>query len=160
MNGLIKFAQESDRLQVLAAAMYVRHPLAGIAAVIAVQHGGHRIHAQSIDVKMLQPFQRTGDQEAAYLMPAQVIDQRIPVLMKSLARIAVLIQGRTIEVSQAVRIRRKMRRHPIEDDTDAFAMAGVDESREILRGTKSRAGGKLRQGLIPPRATEGVFHHG
>jgi hypothetical protein len=63
----VHFAQEVDCLQVLPPAMDVRDPLVGLAAVIEVEHGGHCIDAQRIDVEALQPEQGVGDQEVADL---------------------------------------------------------------------------------------------
>ena len=65
--------------------------------------------------------------------PAEIVDERIPVVMKSFARIEMLVERRTIEACQTVRIGRKMSRHPIEDDADFRAMEFIDEARETLR---------------------------
>jgi hypothetical protein len=51
VHGGIQLAQEIDRLEILAAAVAVRQPIAGIAAVIQIQHRGHRIDAQAVDVE-------------------------------------------------------------------------------------------------------------
>ncbi|MCY1234252.1 hypothetical protein D9M72_468280 [compost metagenome] len=56
----VQFAQEVDGFQVFPAAETVRHPLAGLAAVVAVEHGCHRVHAQAVGMEVLQPVQRAG----------------------------------------------------------------------------------------------------
>ena len=64
----------------LAAAIDVGQPFAGVAAVIAVQHRGDRVDPQRIDVEVLQPMQSAGDQEALNLahshFPFAVANQR------------------------------------------------------------------------------------
>jgi hypothetical protein len=65
---LVHAAQQRDRLEVLAPAEAVRHPLAGLARVVAVQHRGDGIHAQAIDAEALEPVQRAADEEVAHLV--------------------------------------------------------------------------------------------
>ena len=51
----VGFLEEVDGLEILAASVDVRMPLAGLAAVIQVQHGGDRVHAESVDMELIQP---------------------------------------------------------------------------------------------------------
>ena len=140
----VEVAQEADRLEVLAAAVDVGNPFALAAAVVAIEHRGHRIDAQPIDVKMLQPVERAGDQEALHFAAAEIVDEGVPVLMEALARVVVLVERGAVEARQAVRIGREMRRHPIEDDADAGAVAGIDEAAQSLRAGRSGAVGANR----------------
>jgi hypothetical protein len=48
-------AQEIDRLQIFAAAVPVRQPIAGIATVIQIQHRRHRVDAQTVDMEAIHP---------------------------------------------------------------------------------------------------------
>jgi hypothetical protein len=68
----VELLEEGDGLQVLAPAVDVGHPLARLAAVVAVEHRGDGIDAQAVDVVALQPIQRAGDQEAAHLAAAEL----------------------------------------------------------------------------------------
>ena len=97
----VEVANEVDGLEVFAPAVAVGHPLAGLARIVSVQHRGHRIDAQPVDVEMLQPMQRRGHHEPAHLIAAQV-DQRVPVLVVAFQRVVVLVQGRTVEARQAM----------------------------------------------------------
>ena len=54
----IQLLQELDRLEVLAAAELVRHPLARLARVIEIQHRRDRVHPQTVDVELLDPVER------------------------------------------------------------------------------------------------------
>ena len=107
MRQFVEAAQEIDGLQVLVAAVLVRNPLAGLARVVEVQHGGHGIHAQAVDVILLQPEQRVRDQERAHFVAAVVEDQRAPVAMLALARVGVLVERGAVEEDQAVRVLRE-----------------------------------------------------
>ena len=76
----------------------------GFARVIQIQHRCDGVHAQPVDVVLLQPEHRVRDQEGADLVAAVVEDQRAPIAMLALARIGVLVQGGAVEECQAVRV--------------------------------------------------------
>ncbi len=52
----------------------------------------------------------------------------------------------------------KVRRHPVEDHTDAGVMAGVDELGEIMGVAVARTWRELREQLVTPGAAEGMLH--
>jgi hypothetical protein len=54
---------------------------------------------------------------------AEVVDQRVPILVKAFLRVAVLIQAVPSKLRQAVGVGREMRRHPVEDHAD-FGLRG------------------------------------
>src|ERR1700693_690735 len=64
-----------------------------------------------------------------------------------------------IEVSQAVGVGRKVRRHPVQDDGDAMLMQVVDQIHEILWRAVARCGGEIASGLVSPGTIERMFHH-
>ena len=66
-------------------------PLAGLAAIVQVQHRGHRIHAQPVKVIVRQPEQGVAQQEAADLVAVVVKDQAAPVGVQAFARVLVLV---------------------------------------------------------------------
>ena len=107
-------------------------PLAGLARVVQVEHGGDGVHAQTVDVVLVQPEQGARDQEGADLVAAVVEDQRAPVLVLALARVGVLVERRAVEERQAVRVLGEMRRHPVHNHPDACLVAAVDEVHEVL----------------------------
>ena len=65
VDDLVEPLEEGDRLQVLAAAVAVGHPLARLARVVEVEHRGDRVHAQAVDVVLVEPEERVGDEEVA-----------------------------------------------------------------------------------------------
>jgi hypothetical protein len=142
VRQFVEAAQKVDGFQVLVAAVLVGNPLAGLARVIEIEHGGHRIHAQAVDVILLQPEQRVGNQERAHFVAAVVEDQRAPVAMLALARVGVLVERGAVEKRQAVRVFGEMRGHPIDNHADAGLVAGVDEVHEIVGRAEAEVGAK------------------
>ena len=64
------------------------------------------------------------------LAPAEIVDRGVPVGVEALARVGVLVERRAVEMGQAVRIGREMRRHPVDDDAQPRRMRAVDETGE------------------------------
>ena len=130
------------------------------ARVVEIEHGGDGVHAQSVDVIFVEPEHGARHQEAAHFGASVVEDVSLPVGMKSLARVGVLVEMRAVEVGEAVRVGREVRRHPIEDHADAVLVQVVDQVHEILRRAVARGGREVAGGLISPGAVEGMLHHG
>ena len=65
-----------------------------------------------------------------------------------------LVQVRAVEISESVRVGRKVRRHPVEDHADAVLVQDVDQLHEVLR--RAVAGGRreIAGRLVAPRAVE------
>ena len=146
--------QEFDGVDVLAAAVAVRNPAAGRAAVVEIDHRGDRIDAQPVDAVALHPEQRVGHEEVRHLDAAVVVDQRAPVEMAALHRVGVLVKRGAVEPPKPVRIVGEMPGHPVEQYAEALAVAGVDQRREIFR--RAEAAGRREQPgrLVAPRAVE------
>ena len=128
------------------------------AAVVAIEHRGDGIDAQPVDVEMLQPVERAGDQKALHLAAAEIVDAGVPVVVKAFARIGMLVERRAVEARQAVRIGGKMRRHPVEDDADAGAR-GSASTKRAKPSRRAEAAGRREQAerLIAPGAAERMF---
>ena len=135
---VVQAAQKFHRLQVFAPAVAVGYPLAGATAVVAVKHGRHGIDPQAVDTKTLQPIEGVADQKVAHLGAAEVVDQRVPVLVKTFFGVGVFVQMRAIEIGQAVRVAGEMRRHPIQNHTQSSRMGSVHKVLKIFRAAKAR----------------------
>ncbi len=157
MHLLVELLDERDRLEVLATAVLVGDPLAGLARVVEVQHRGHGVDAQPVDVELLDPVQRVGDQEVAHLVAAEVEDQRAPVRLRAAARVGVLVQRGAVEARQRPLVAREVRRHPVDDDADAALVEVVDEPAQVVRRPVPRGGRVVAAHLVAPRATEGML---
>ena len=114
---------EADGLQVLAPAELVGQPVARLAAVVEIEHRGHGVDPQAVDVVLVEPEQGVGDEEVADLVAAVVEDQRAPVAMLAAAGIGMLVQGRAVELPQAVAVAGEVGGHPVEDHADVVLVA-------------------------------------
>ena len=90
----VQLLEERDGLEVLAAAVRVRHPLARLARVVEVEHRGDGVDAQPVDVELLEPVQGVGDEEVAHLVAPEVEHERAPVGVLALAGVGVLVERR------------------------------------------------------------------
>ena len=158
-DQVIGIADEADGVEILAAAVLVRHPLARRTAVIEIQHRCNRVDAQAVDSVAFDPEQRVGAEEIADLVASVVVDERLPVLMKSLARILVLEKRRPVEAAEAMRIVGKVSGHPIEDHAEARCMHPAHEFGERFRVAVARGRRIKPERLIAPGAVEWMLHH-
>ena len=154
---MVEPLQERDRLEVLAPAMLVGQPVARLARVVEVEHGGDRIHAQAVEVQVLDPILRRGDQEVLHLASAVIEDQGAPVAMLAAARVFVFVEGTAVEAGEGEVVAGEVGRHPVKDHADAGGMGAVDEAAECLGRAEAAAGREVAGGLVAPGAVEGVF---
>ena len=151
--------QELHGLQVFIAAVDVRHPLAVVLAVVQIQHGGHRIHADAVGVILVRPEQGVGDQEIGNARPAVIVNQRAPVGMRALARVLVLIHAGPVKTSHAVGIPREMCRYPVQNHADALPVHIVHEIHEVVGSAVTAGGRVIPRHLIPPGGVQRMLHH-
>ncbi len=128
----------------------IRNPLAGLAAVVAVQHRRHRVYAQSIDAIALQPVQRIGDEKVAHFGAAEVVDQRVPVLVKTFARVGIFVQMRAVEIGEAVSVAGEVRGYPVEQKTHAARMTLFYEAQEAGTVAETRCRRIQADALVAP----------
>ena len=155
----VHFAQEMDRLEILAPAILVGQPFARIARVVEVEHRGDGVDAQAVDVELVQPVQRVGDQKVAHLVAAEVEHQRAPFLVLATARIGMLVHRLAGEARQRPVVFRKVRRHPVEQHADVGLMAGVDKGAEIVGRAEARSRCVIARHLVAPRGVERMLGH-
>ena len=160
MGYCVQFAQEGNGFQIFIAAILVGNPIAGVTGIIQVEHGRNGINSQTVYVELLKPENRAGYQKVFDFIAAKIVNQGSPVAMLAQPRVFVLVQGRAIKTGQAVGIFGEMGRHPVQQHTDAMAMAIVHEITEIVRRSKTGGGGEIARGLITPRRIQRVFGDG
>src|ERR1700685_2387217 len=132
-NQRVEILQQTDEFDIFSAAEMIGDPFIGWAAIIAVKHRRHRIDAQSIYMKCIDPPKRGRNQKTANFAAASVINKCVPVAVKTLARILMFVKRGTVKPGHAMLIRRKMRRHPVEDYSDPIRVAAVDKAGERVR---------------------------
>ena len=159
VDGGVHLLEELHGLEVLPAAVHVRRPLAGLAGVVEVEHRGDGVDAQPVDVELLEPVERVGDQEVADLAAPEVEDVRAPVGVLAAGRVRVLVERRAVEAGQRELVLREVRGHPVDQDADAGLVQPVDEVAEAVGVTEARRRREVRRDLVAPRAAERVLHH-
>ena len=102
----------------------------------------------------VEPEERVRDEEIAHFVAAEVENERAPILVLALARIGVLVEIRAVEFREAMRVLRKMRRHPIHDHADAGLMTAIDEMAELVRSSEAAGRRVITRHLITPRTFE------
>src|SRR5260370_40072539 len=75
MREAVQLLEEGNSIEVFASSVRVRHPLARLARVIEVEHRGDGVHAQAVDVVLLEPEQRVRQQKVPALVAALVEDE-------------------------------------------------------------------------------------
>ncbi len=153
----VQLTQEIDGVEVLAAAIAVRHPLPGLAAVVQVEHRGDRVHAQAVHVIVVEPVQRVRDEEVAHLVPAVVEDLGAPVGVLAEPGIRVFVERAAVELGEAVRVAREVRGHPVHDHADPRLVAAIDEPHEVPWRAETRGRRVIPHDLVAPGTVEGVL---
>src|SRR5262249_17232044 len=120
-------------------------------------HRGHGIHAQTVDVILVQPEERVAYKKIAHFISAIVENERAPILVLALARVLVLVEMGPVELGERMCILRKMRRHPVHDHADASLMTFVDEVTEIIGRTEPAGRRIIICNLISPRTFKGML---
>src|SRR5271156_6528231 len=154
----IKLLKERNCGKVLAPAMLVGNPFAGAPSVVEIEHRGNRIHPNSIRVILRQPVVRTGEKKGANLIAREIEDVGIPLGLKSFARVEMLVERGAIEPPEAESVGGEMRRHPVEDDSDAALMERIDQISEIVGSTEARGRGEIAGDLVSPGASKRMLH--
>ena len=159
-DGGVHLLQEGDGLQIFLAAVLVLLPLAVLAVVVQIQHAGHRVHAQTVHMVLLDPEQRAGHQEALHLIHAIVEHHGTPFLMLAAAGVGILVAGLTVEHVQAVAVLGEVGGHPVQDHADTSLMELVHKGHEIMGRAVAAGGGKITGDLIAPGSVKGIFGDG
>ena len=151
----VQLLQELDRFEILAAAVSIRRPLAVLARVVEIEHRGDRVHAQAVDVILLDPEQRVRDQEVAHFVAAVVEDLRAPLdCARRGCGSACSYRCVPSNSARPCASLRKMRRHPVHEHADAGLVQPVDEALEIVRRAVPRGRREVAEHLVAPRAVE------
>jgi hypothetical protein len=78
--------------------------------------------------------------------------------MKTLARVCVLVEVRPVEEAEAVLVGRKVRRDPVEQDTDPVPVQVIDEVLEVRRRAVAAGRRVIARHLVAPGPVERVLH--
>ena len=154
LNSAVDLADKRTGVQVLLGTILVELLLAGIVdAKVEVEHAGHAVHANAVNVEVLEPVQHVGDQEGADLATGEIELVRAPVGVNLM-----LIQHLAVKGGQAVGVGAKTAGHPVHNHADACLVACIDKVHELLRVAVARRGGIVAGRLVAPGAIEGMLH--
>ena len=159
-GGGIHVPQELDSLQIDVSPILVGPPLAAPAAIVQVEHGGHRIHPDAVDMELIQPVHHIGDQEGAHLIPAVVEDAGTPIGVLPAQGVGGLVAVAAVELKQAALVSWEVGAHPVDDDADARPMAHIHKTHEIVGSAVPGGGGIIPGDLIAPGGVVGVLADG
>ena len=154
---LVDPLQQLDGLEVLVAAVLVRHPLPGLTGVVQVEHRGDGVDPQAVDVELVQPVVGVGDQERLHLVAAEVEDVGAPVRVPAQSWVLVLVERRTVEALQGPRIGREVTGHPVDQDADAGLVQLVDQVAELVGGAEPGDRREVAGDVVAPRPVVGVL---
>ena len=154
MHGIVQRLQPVNGFEILAAAIGIGQPLAGLSRIVAIDHRCDRIDTQPIEVKLLQPVQRAAREKTANLLPRMVEHQCLPVGVFAEARVGVLIQRCAIETRKAMRVLGEVPRHPIQQYADATRMHQIDEGAQVIRAAAATGRRIESECLVAPGAIE------
>ena len=129
-----------------------------VAAVVEVEHRGHGVDPQAVDVELLAPVEGVGDEEVAHLGAAEVEDERAPVGVLALPGVGVLVERGAVEAGEGEVVLREVGRHPVDEHADAALVEVVDEAAEPVGVAVAGGRGVVARDLVAPRAAEGVLH--
>ncbi len=154
LHGAVDLADKRAGVQVLLGTVLVELLLARIVdAKVEVQHAGHAVHADAVNVEVLEPIQHVGDQEGADLAACEVKLMRAPVGVNLVFKQHVAVKG-----GKAVGVGAKTAGYPVHNHADACLVTRIDKVHELLRVAVARRGGIVAGRLVAPRAVEGMLH--
>ncbi len=156
----VQVTEKFHAFEVLAPPVLVGQPFPRFAAVVPVNHRGHRIYPNAIDVILLKPEQGAADQKVFDFVAAQVKGVGAPALVLAEARIGMFEQGRAVEFCQTVAVFGEVAGHPVQNYSYPVLVAAIDKVHEILRRTVPRRGGIEAHHLVAPGSVVRVFQYG
>src|SRR5882757_3693871 len=119
IDDFVQTLQEGDRREIFAPAKFIRNPLPFVSGVVEIEHGSHGVHAQPVNVVLVEPEDGIRDQKILHFIAAVVEDQSTPIRVLSLAGVGMLVEMGAIELSQAVAVNREMCWRPVQKNSDA-----------------------------------------
>ena len=156
----IELAQKIHGFQVFPAAVLVGLPLSLLFPVIQIQHVGHGINPQPVQMELLQPEAGTGNQEALHFRAAVIKIHGIPVFVFRQHDISGFIQRFPVKMPQAVGILAEMSRHPVQDHADFVFVQRVHQVHEIFRASVTAGSSEIPCGLVAPGTVVRIFAQG
>ncbi|MPN53492.1 hypothetical protein SDC9_201156 [bioreactor metagenome] len=132
------------------ATVFVGSPLARRTVVVQIQHGGHRIHPQPINVINLQPEAGGREKKAHYLRPPIVKNPCPPSRVFPLFRVGIFVAAGSVELIQPLLILAEMGGNPVQDHGNAILVHMVYKPHKVLGRSIPGGGREIPGALIAP----------
>ena len=116
-----------------------------------MQHAGNGIDAQTVEVKLMQPIQRVGNEEVLDLCPPKVEDIRTPIGVLPPLWIGVLEQRSAVKACESPFVLWKVSRHPISNHANAVLVQYIDHRAQVVGGSVPRGWRVVARHLVAPR---------
>ena len=155
----VQMLQEFHGLQILIAAVDVPGCILSLPSVVQIQHGRHRIHADTVCMIDICPEEGVCNQEVADLVAGIIEDQCAPVRMGSPVGIRILVERRAVKLAQSPGIPREVGRYPVQNDTDVLSVKIVYKVLKIRRTAVTGGGGIVAGNLVAPGFIQRMLHH-
>ena len=111
--------------------------------VRAIDHRGHTIETESVEVVFVEPELTVREQEMQHFVLAVVEAETIPSRVLTTGTVMEILITRTIEVTETLEfVLHRMAMHEVHDDMHTSAVSIVDEGFEFIRRTEATAGRK------------------
>src|SRR5215831_14986456 len=92
VDTVIQVPEKTNGIEVFLAAASVGKPFVPFAVVVQIHHVRNSVHAKAVEVILIQPEQRTAEQEAADLGTPVVENSTLPDRMVATARIWMIVK--------------------------------------------------------------------
>ena len=121
----VELAQKLHGFEIPRIAVPVWLPLAFLTAVVEIEHIGHGVNPKAVDVVLLHPKKRVGNQKTLDFRAAVIKICRPPPPVLRPLRIIRFVEVQPVKTAQTLIVIAKMPRHPIHDDPDSRLMGLV-----------------------------------
>ena len=155
----IQLPEKFHCFQVFPSAVDIGSPLAVLPPVIQIQHGGHGVHPDTIDVVHFQPEPGRGEEEAHHLRPPVVKDPGTPAGVFPFPGIGIFITAGTVKLVKALLILAEVRGDPVQNHRNVVFVKVVYKPHEILRRTESGGRRKVSGALVTPGIIQRMLRH-
>ena len=126
---------------------------------LPVDEIAHRIHAQAVHVKLLQPIESRRLEEAPNF-PSGVHEVAAAPLAAAYSGVGVLVERSAVVIPQSIVVHRKVHRDKVHDNPNVVLVALVNEEPQLIGGSIAGGGAEKSGVLIPPGGITGVLSQG
>ena len=156
-NNRIEMLEKLYRIVILIAAIFIGKPLTVLLAIIKIEHRCNCIHSDTVNMEFPEPVEYVCYKEILDLCLGIVEYLGSPVGMLSEPRIRMLVNARSVELTESMSVGCKMCGNPIKDNSDAVLMKLIYKIHEIFGLAVSGGRSIIARHLISPGSVKGML---